>query len=153
MTATAAEQRTLAVVQRVHQLITQRASATPLDLQHALHDVREQVSQHPNRMGWPSGFNPVSEYAVLRHSLQRLWPELGWYDAKTGAPFQQEVPGEIGDALDDLTDIAQDLGRGLQLAESEPSGALDYLRFMLEVHWGPHSYNLERHLYRLTQGL
>lgn len=151
MTVTAEEQRSLAVVHRVYQLITERSSATPLDLRDALQDVREQVAQHPNRMGWPGEFDPVSEYAVLRHSLQRLWPELGWYDAETGAPFQQDVPDEIGDALDDLVDIAQDLGRGLQLAESDPAGALNYLRFMLEVHWGPHIDDLERHLHWLTQ--
>lgn len=149
MTA-AAEQSVIALANHVHSLIIHRNAATLIELQQALGGLREQVARHPNRIGWPDDFEPVSEFLMLRNHLESLWPELGFYDLDTGG-LMQDVTTEIGDALDDLVDIANDLSHALQLAERETAGALDWLRFHLETHWGPHLDDLDRHLAFLIQ--
>lgn len=102
-------------------------------------------------MGWPDPWVGESTYGALRPQVSAAWPELGFYDAVTGAGFDASVPEDIGDAIDDLADIADDFCRVMHLAQEDPIGAQDWLRFKLDVHWGEHVQDLVRHLDWLTE--
>lgn len=95
-------------------------------------------------MGWPD-FGE-STYWALRPQVSARWPELGFYDVVTGAGFGTTVPEEIGDAIDDLTDIADEFARALRFGEENAVWVQDLLCFTLDSHWGEHVQGLVHHL-------
>lgn len=74
------------------------------------------------------------------------FPDLGYY----GVTNPADVPGEVlvGDAIDDIADIARDLEEVLW--RFEHIGLEDahwHFRLLFEVHWGAHLRDLARYLH------
>ncbi|WP_229908336.1 DUF5063 domain-containing protein [Comamonas sp. JC664] len=92
---------------------------------------------------------PWAEANALRAGLAVLFPDLGLYNEVLNivAPVGELEPG-VGDALDDLTDIAVDMHRFLHQWETTgEEAALWHFRFSFETHWGRHLRGLQLYLH------
>nr|WP_254633000.1 DUF5063 domain-containing protein [Deinococcus sp. GbtcB9] len=136
----------LAHVRRVHSALLDRGDRTPGALADLLDDLRREVQARPFSV--PDADTPPREaYCDLRAHISRAWPELGFYDPATGRALGHcDLPDEIGDALDDLTDLARDLGTALALTDTDEADALAWLRFSHDAHWGDHVQDVTPHL-------
>jgi hypothetical protein len=106
------------------------------------------LSYHDTPPGKPDASDdlPSPETRVTYQEIGSRFPDLGYY----GTADAGEVPGEamIGDAIDDIMDIANDLKEVLW--RFERFGAEDahwHFRFLFEVHWGQHLRDLARYLH------
>lgn len=85
-----------------------------------------------------------------RGALGRAFPELGLYrclDLDLGGD-----PPAVGDALDDLLDLASELERVRRTEDLEgPQAALQLLE-LTRFHWGPHLRGLQGYLEELRSG-
>ncbi|GGN32525.1 DUF5063 domain-containing protein [Deinococcus daejeonensis] len=119
----------LARVRWVHAALLDREGLTPGALADLLSDLRREA------------------YRDLRARIAAAWPELGFYDPATGHALSTcDLPAEIGDAQDDLTDLALNLSTALALADTDEADALAWLRFSHDIHWGAHVQDVTRHL-------
>ncbi|BBN94157.1 hypothetical protein DEIGR_102366 [Deinococcus grandis] len=136
----------LARVRRVHAALLDRGDLTAGALADLLVDLRQEVQGLP--FGVPDADDlPREAYRDLRARIARAWPEPGFYDPATGRALGHcDLPAEIGDALDDLTDLTLDLGTALALADTDEADALAWLRFSHDAHWGDHVQDVTRHL-------
>lgn len=136
----------LELVRRVQAALLDREGLTPGALADLLLDLRREVQELP--FGVPDADDlPREAYRDLRARIAAAWPELGFYDPATGRALGHcDLPAEIGDALDDLTDLARDLGSALALADTDETDALAGLRFSHDTHWGAHVQDVTRHL-------
>ncbi|GAA5435490.1 DUF5063 domain-containing protein [Deinococcus aquaticus] len=137
----------LPLVHRVHAALLDREGLTPGALADLLSDLRREVQALP--FGVPDADDlPREAYRDLRASIAGAWPELGFYDPATGRALSLcDLPAEIGDALDDLTDLALDLGTALALADTDgAAAALAWLRWSHDSHWGDHVQDVTPHL-------
>lgn len=138
-----------AVLARARQtlnLIVERRTASLSKLRHELLHLHATVRRLPTRIRWPDDFGPQWAYASLRETIGPQWPELGLYDEVTHLSHIAEGTGSVGDAIDDLTDIAGDLQNALRLAEIDPAASLSWLRFQEGIHRGTHVHDLIQHL-------
>ncbi|MXV19602.1 DUF5063 domain-containing protein [Deinococcus xianganensis] len=136
----------LAHVRRVHAALLDREGLTPSALADLLDGLRREVQALPCTVP-ESDTPPHEEDHHLRASIAGAWPELGFYDPATGRALGHcDLPAEIGDALDDLTDLALDLGTALALADTDEADALAWLRFSHDSHWGDHVQDVTPHL-------
>jgi hypothetical protein len=106
------------------------------------------LSYHDTPLGDPheSDERPVSEGRVEHASIGPRFPTLGYY----GSADPKEVPGEavVGDAIDDITDITNDLKEVLwRFDRFGPDDAHWHFRFLYQVHWGEHLRDLARYLH------
>ncbi|WP_343760057.1 DUF5063 domain-containing protein [Deinococcus depolymerans] len=133
-------------MRRVQAALLDREGLTPGALADLLDGLRREVQALP--FGVPDADTPPREaYCDLRAHIARAWPEPGFYDPATGRALGHcDLPAEIGDALDDLTDLALALGTALALADTDEADALAWLRFSHDAHWGDHVQNVTRHL-------
>ncbi|GAA5439583.1 hypothetical protein ACFQDE_15080 [Deinococcus caeni] len=133
-------------VRRVHAALLNRGDCTPGELADLLDGLRREVQALPS--GVPDADTPPrEEYRDLRASIAGAWPEPGFYDPATGRALGHcDLPDEIGDALDDLTDLALDLGTALALADTDEADALAWLRWSHDSHWGDHVQDVTPHL-------
>lgn len=136
----------LARVRRVHAALLDREGLTPGELADLLDGLRREVQGLP--FGVPDADDlPREAYRDLRARIARAWPESGFYDPATGRALGHcDLPAEIGDALDDLTDLALDLGTALALADTDEADALAWLRWSHHSHWGDHVQDVTPHL-------
>jgi|SRR3990172_7024144 len=92
---------------------------------------------------------PVQDYQRLRHLAASRFPAFGFYTLPsiiTTATVQVEL--QIGDALDDVADIAQDLiGVRWCWEHTSQVDALWRFRFGYEAHWGEHLRCLQLYLH------
>ena len=133
-------------MRRVHGALLDRGDRTPGALAGLLSDLRREVQARPCLVPDADDL-PREAYRDLRASVAGAWPELGFYDPATGRALSPcDLPAEIGNALDDLTDLARDLGTALALADTDEAGALAWLRFSHDTHWGEHAQDVIRHL-------
>ncbi|AZI43363.1 hypothetical protein EHF33_11925 [Deinococcus psychrotolerans] len=133
------------IVAPAFELFVERRNASLLELDFALLALSNAVSHFPNISDWPDDAESSLDYAVLSAEISRHWPELGLYDLNTGEGLTDHS-SEIGDAIDDLADIALDLGRSLEIAHVNVSGAVSQLRFWYDAHWDDHAADLRKHL-------
>lgn len=136
----------LPLVHRVHAALLKREGRTPGALADLLEGLRREVQALPS--GVPDADDlPRETYRDLRARIAQAWPEPGFYDPATGRALGHcDLPDEIGDALDDLTDLALDLGTALALADTDEADALAWLRFSHDSHWGDHVQDVTPHL-------
>lgn len=96
--------------------------------------------------GYPAP--PTQDYAHFRQLAAAQFPQLGFYTLPQ--PSDDRSPtttSYIGDALDDLADIACDLAKVQWCWEHTcAEDALWYFLFSYEVHWGQHLRNLQWYL-------
>jgi len=106
------------------------------------------LSYHDTPDGDPedSDEQPGPEDRVSHADISRRFPNLGYY----GTTDPTEVPGEplVGDAIDDIMDIANDLKEVLwRYKRFGPDDANWHFRFLYQVHWGEHLRELARYLH------
>ncbi|WP_229723730.1 hypothetical protein [Deinococcus aerolatus] len=82
----------------------------------------------------------------MRTTIESQWPELGFYNLASLSNEITEDTSEVGDDLDGLTDLVRDLSQAAQLAATDPTGGLSWLRFTAETHWGDLVNDLISHL-------
>lgn len=92
---------------------------------------------------------PRRDQSELRRELSPRFPKLGYYNAlDTDRPLG--APALVGDAIDDLVDIVQDLMEVVWLFEnSHINDAHWTFRFGYEHHWGQHLRGLSLYLHEL----
>ncbi|WP_216321408.1 hypothetical protein [Deinococcus aestuarii] len=138
------------VVQPTQLLILKRNSASVLELRKRLLEVLQQVQGLPDDWSWSDDFEPRSFYRDFRARISDSWPELGFYDGETEQGFTHDVSTHIGDAADDLADIAVEFESALRLAGQDPLGAVSLLKFTAQTHWDEHVEGVARHLLWLS---
>lgn len=114
----------------------------------AMHDVAPAVdkTEHPDPPLWP--------YECRRALACERFPHLGHYNA---AGSVSESPGEsdlvVGDAIDDIADIAGDLADAVWRWErTSEADALWHLQESFRYHWGQHLRGLQLYLYCRING-
>lgn len=127
-------------------LILNRDGATLGDLREALWTLSTAVRPLSSVPSWPDGFHPSRDYEGLRQSIGARWPELGFYDEATYHPVITEATETVGDAVDDLADLVQDVKGALFLVERNVTAATSWLSFHARIHWEDHVQHLIRHL-------
>lgn len=136
----------LPLVRRVHAALLDRGDCTPGELADLLDGLRREVQALPFNIP-DADTPPRGAYHDLRVRIARAWPESGFYAPATGRALSLcDLPAEIGDALDDLTDLARDLGTALALADTDEADALAWLRWSHDSHWGDHVQDVTPHL-------
>jgi hypothetical protein len=84
--------------------------------------------------------------------MARRFPALGYY----GSAGPKEFAGEafVGDAIDDIMDITNDLQEVLwRFDRFDSNDAHWHFRFLYQIHWGRHLRDLARYLHsRLRLG-
>ncbi|WP_237724844.1 DUF5063 domain-containing protein [Deinococcus alpinitundrae] len=133
------------IVAPAFELFVERRDASLLELDYALLAVVSVAEGFPNNFGWPEEFQSKLKYETLRAEISRQWPELGFYAKDPGEELGEQF-SSVGDAIDDLTDIALALGRSLEIAHVNNSGAVSRLRFGYDTHWCHHAADLRKHL-------
>jgi hypothetical protein len=106
------------------------------------------LSYHDAPVGEPceSEETPPSAIDVSHAEIAARFPDFGFY----GTVFGIDVPGEahIGDAIDDILDIANDLKEVLwRFDRFGEDDAHWYFRMLFEIHWGEHLRGLATYLY------
>lgn len=91
---------------------------------------------------------PRADDAALRPRIGQRFPGLGFYNDVldvAGKPGESEQG--IGDAVDDLADIARDLQEVVTRWETSEEDALWHFRFGFQSHWGRHLRSLQLYLH------
>jgi hypothetical protein len=106
------------------------------------------LSYHDTPPGDPhdSDERPPDEDRIEHADISARFPALGYY----GRADPKEVPGEalVGDAIDDIMDIANDLKEVLwRWDRLGPDDAHWYFRFLYQIHWGAHLRDLAYYLH------
>jgi len=105
------------------------------------------LSYHDTPAGHPSESDDEPSVIPATHAqISVRFPDFGYY----GTVFGIDVPGEsiVGDAIDDILDIANDLK--IILWRFENFGEDDshwYFRMLFQIHWGEHLRGLANYLY------
>jgi hypothetical protein len=90
---------------------------------------------------------PGTDNTNLRETISRRFPTLGFYATTTPAEDPDSAV-MMGDAIDDLLDIARELKEIVWRWENTgPNDAAGHFRFLYEVHWGQHLHDLRRYLH------
>jgi len=97
---------------------------------------------------------PVRDAAQLRQVVTARFPMLGYYNVPSTLTTQiMEADLQVGDAVDDVADIASDLLKVKWCWEhTSDNDALWRFRWGYEYHWGEHLRNLQRYLHALRYG-
>lgn len=95
----------------------------------------------PGRMGDDTPDPPDGDTAILRDLAKARFPTLGLYAAADPLRLTDAQP-LIGDAIDDIADLALDLRSVLWLAEHAGMEAACWQFHLLRFHWGAHLHQL-----------
>ncbi len=97
---------------------------------------------------------PRKDYPELRLIVSSRFPQLGFYNMPHSVTG--EIAGtsiDVGDALDDITDIAIELYDVLwRFAHTSADDALWYFEFSYSSHWETHLRELQLCLQRIASG-
>lgn len=112
-------------------------------IQHFIGDVHYEDSK--------SSPPPARDYARWRKLIAEQFPVLGYYSIPGAVPLQMAASEiSIGDALDDLAEIAGEVVECVWRWENNgENDALWYLRFSYQAHWGTHLRNLQAYIQNL----
>lgn len=93
--------------------------------------------------------SPSVPYEPLAERASASFPELGHYaDVEPQDGLKQEIA--LGDAIDDLADIARDLSGVLwHIERGAINDAYWEFRFGYQTHWGAHLHRLRRYLHSI----
>jgi hypothetical protein len=95
--------------------------------------------------------SPSGRYNALRRAISPRFPELGLYATIVPGP-PTDLQGVVGDAIDDLVDIALDLEAVLWRVEHvNLQDAMWHFRFGFISHWGQHLLELRGHVHHLLR--
>ena len=92
---------------------------------------------------------PERDYKALRDCIGKLFPSLGFYNSPSD--ISEEVGKSaiaIGDAIDDMADIAGDLKEVVwRFDNTSENDALFHLQLYFRSHWGMHLRSLQLYLH------
>lgn len=92
---------------------------------------------------------PKRDYEATRKSVGKLFPSLGYYNVAlevSDAVAQTSVA--VGDAIDDIVDIAGDLQEVLwRYNNTSENDALFHFQLLFRSHWGMHLRSLQLYLH------
>jgi len=100
---------------------------------------------------WPDP--ELTKYDEWRSRAETTFPELGYYNA--ARPLSENIGKSdlvVGDAIDDIADIAGDLEIVSLRWSSSTADALWHLEFSFLNHWGEHLRNLQLYLHMKPLG-
>jgi hypothetical protein len=143
---------TTAVARRFLSLLDEGEAPSVLELAKALDELAIAYHQAPDVEPADDDSDPPREdYRARYPRLGKRFPNLGYYAvADPTEPINDEPL--VGDAIDDLSDIAADLEEVLWRLENV--GADDahwYFRMLFEIHWGRHLRELQLYLHAKIQ--
>ena len=97
---------------------------------------------------------PRKDYNALRKVVSAHFPELGYYNTPSSITQHiAEAEIEVGDAIDDITDIAIELYDILwRFDHTSADDALWYFSNSYSTHWEQHLRELQLCLQRITAG-
>lgn len=88
------------------------------------------------------------DYKAMRERVSRAFPEFGYYSV-VSPTLEAKEEVMTGDAVDDLTDIASDLGPILWLLDQARPGEAAWLfQLSYRQHWGTHLHDLRRYVHQ-----
>jgi hypothetical protein len=97
----------------------------------------------------PKSDDYLQRYKMAREVASRTFPEFGLYAVVMPESNPNAQP-MLGDALDDLTDIALDMENVLWRFENgDPRDAAWHFRFGYQSHWGRHLLDLRSYVHHL----
>ncbi len=119
-------------------------SARLIDMLEVLQDIYESTPVAEPTV-W-NGQTPDKDFQKYFMLIGQRFPELGYYpSASPSDPMSDK--SSLGDAIDDLTDIAGELQEAVWLHENvSPQEANWHFRFSYETHWGEHLRNVLTYL-------
>jgi len=95
------------------------------------------------------GEPPEKRYQQLRKHVEGSFPDLGFYNLPL--KIDSDIPDSevvLGDAIDDIVDIANDLKEFVWRWENTSQlDALWHFRFGFTAHWGTHLRSLQLYLH------
>jgi hypothetical protein len=90
----------------------------------------------------------VTSYERFRDLASRAFPDFGYYAVVVPKP-EVDLPQMMGDAIDDLADIARDMAEVVWRWDNvDPKDAAWYYRLNY-LHWGGHLLELRRYIHHL----
>ena len=97
---------------------------------------------------------PHRTYQAMREVVSATFPNLGYYNV--AADISEKIVESltnVGDAIDDICDIAGELENVLWCWDNTTvDNALWHFRFGYESHWGKHLRDLQLYLYAKEHG-
>jgi hypothetical protein len=111
----------------------------------AIHDLPEEFDD----VEYPDA--PRDDYLLSRKLIGKVFPNLGFYNLPESVNFQiAESEIEVGDAIDDITDIVADFKDYLWRCEHTSKVEANWqLLLMFRCHWGRHMRDLQFCLERI----
>ena len=97
---------------------------------------------------------PRRDYKELRTLVSARFPNYGNYNVAGDVTTKVgEAEVNVGDAIDDITDIAKDLFEAKFCWENNsPDDGLWYFKFNFDSHWSHHLRGLQIYLLNLERG-
>ena len=135
---------------RVLDLILQDELPTDATLAQALDDLA--LAYHDTPEGTPAPGNqdpPARDQAALRAIIGARFPDFGFYTVMLD-PLDMDMSGDkigVGDAIDDLVDIAGDLAEAVWRFDHLGAGDAYWFLHLLHYHWGRHMRDLSLYLH------
>lgn len=135
----------ITAARRFIDLVTTEATPTVAALAQCLDELA--VTYHDTAPGMPDErADEPPRPTIAYDALGSRFPELGYYGVADPAEISDDVL--VGDAIDDIMDIARDLQEVLWRSEHVGSADADWhFRLLFEAHWGVHLRNLSRYLH------
>jgi hypothetical protein len=108
----------------------------------AYHQLPDQAAAYSSEVP-----DDLASYSDMRNAAARVFPEFGFYAVVPPEP-NPDVQVLMGDAIDDLADIALEMKEVEWLWEnSSPQDAERHFRFGYHIHWGQHLHDLRSYVH------
>jgi hypothetical protein len=97
---------------------------------------------------------PREDHSHLRKRIESLYPNFGYYNTAADVTLKiGETELVVGDAIDDIADIAADMHEVLwRWRNTSADDALWHFRLDYESHWGSHLRHLQLYLLSVFLG-
>ncbi len=93
---------------------------------------------------------PKQDHQEMRRRIGKLFPQVGFYGEATHSEDSISESVVVGDALDDIVDIAKDLiETKWRLENTSEADALFHFELLFRSHWGAHLRHLQLYLHLL----
>ena len=106
---------------------------------------------------FPDAPEPEEDFQALYSysNVGKQFPNFGYYNTVSDTTKNiAETQVVVGDAIDDISDIARELREVLWIWETAGAdAALWKFREMYRVHWGEHLRELQRYLFAYSRGV
>lgn len=137
------------VIRRFRRLVTEGQPPSLDELARALDELALVVHDTPEGEPVDSEAEPPGgDYDALYARLSARFPDLGHYPVADPASAPGEQGALVGDAIDDLADIAGELEElSWRFDHLGPSDACWHLHFTYRAHWGRHLRDLSSYLH------